>query len=63
MKCPACGHKHKEYKEDSFELEYTDTEPFKEIKGHFTMEKDFGYSSKEVYLFACPSCNNVILEG
>lgn len=61
MKCPACGHKNNEYNHDTLELEYKDTQPFKEIQGHFTMKNDYG-SSREVYLFACPECNNVIFE-
>jgi hypothetical protein len=63
MKCPVCGHKHNEMKEDSFELNYTDTEPFKQIKGHFTLERDYGYSQQEVYLVACPECNTILLDN
>ena len=62
MECKVCGHKH-DVVNDNYELEYTDTEEFIKINGHFTIDWGNGYnnSQQEVNLYACPECNTIQL--
>lgn len=64
--CPACGHtKGKEWNDGDLEEINTDADEFIHIEGSFHYEQEGGYRStqkKEVDLYGCPECDNVIFE-
>jgi len=60
MKCPVCKHKHKEWNSDKMEWEFEDTEEFIHITTITTKGND--YIAKDISIYLCPKCNNIVGE-